>query len=126
MKKRMMLLGLLALITSTVFGCSTSKMSEDETEVFPESLSWVRENVSISLNGGYGDNVYSVSKDDSILPYNENYRIVIDELMGELTSKDYAMDEPLIIYNPSVVRAEKTYPQPACLRRQGVCSVRVL
>ena len=31
MKKRMMLLGLLALITSTAFGCSTSKMSEDET-----------------------------------------------------------------------------------------------
>ena len=96
----MMLLGLLALITLTAFGCSTSKMSEDETEVFPESLSWVRENVSISLNGDYGDNVYSVSKDDSILPYNENYRIVIDELMGELTSEDYAMDEPLIIYNP--------------------------
>jgi len=100
MKKRIMLLGLLALITSAAFGCSASKTSEDETEVFPESLSWVRENVSISLNGDFGENIYSVSKDDSILPYNENYRTVMDELMEELNSEAYAMDEPLIIYNP--------------------------
>lgn len=108
-KTILLILGSLAVIGIAIFGITKyakyreEKAAEEAAAQLQQNLatlSWVRENVALDLNKAFGDNVYSVTKDEAILPYNENYRVVIDDLLAELTESTYAFDEPLIIYNP--------------------------
>ncbi len=65
-----------------------------------KSITWIRENMALDLNADFGENIYSVSKDEGIRPYSEHYRMVIDDFMAEIATGDYTFESPLIVYNP--------------------------
>lgn len=76
------------------------KISEKVMNENLQKIEWIRENTNVELSTTLGDNIYEVNKNESITPYNDKYRKVIDEKLSELLKADYTLEEPLLILNP--------------------------
>ena len=102
-KKKLFLLTAVSIISIfALVSCSKKNEtnSSESVDKHPESLSWVQENTTLSLDSDFGENIYSIKKDESILPYNEHYRAVIDVLLEDVMEESHSFDAPLMIYNP--------------------------
>lgn len=97
-KKLFLLTAVLIISIFALVSCSKKNEtnSSESVDKHPESLSWVQENTTLSLDSDFGENIYSIKKDESILPYNEYYRAVIDVLLEDVMEESHSFDTLLL------------------------------
>ena len=97
MKKKILIIVSSAIIFTILIIINKTYQKKLDQNI--KKVSWLRKNVSITKNYHIGSNILSVNKTDKINIYSDAYRKVIDEKISELTSKDYSVNNPLMIYN---------------------------